>query len=573
MAAKTPRGTVSLKELIESLQKEGKEIPEDVKKLMGEEPKKESPQSTNPPDEKNTNEARIEIKTAAPSNQNTKKFTYNFVRILLGKSAAEKLIKKTLEPTAENTENTSNIKDIKSDIEDIKDHLASAAQEDKKVPLGESTNKRRGKHSAIKPSIGKRFFAAALDESVFGKQLGWKYDPYNRKRKTTQKLSSRVRSHILKTHKLTDKLTPVKAHNQAAELARNVAPDNQSQKEVFYENEIHEKNKNQEAINKKLEEILKKTKKLSENHDSLSNLIPLLMGAIAEIAGKFAPLFRIIGSIASEVGEFIANFASKVKQAVVDAWDWLKGVGSKIKQGAEDAWDDTKSAAEDVGDFFKKSYSKIKGKIEDSLPDAEDSAGGILEDTGVGLGDIAGAPAAALGGGLYAGDKITKSLEQGKKRGLVAHTAKALADAGSVNQYGMVPGMMAPVSPAPKGVAPWQPPKKKKINRVPAKSAIHENISRASQPLKNKNLVPAKNKMHEALRAASEVHSQNQSEPKVVVMKGGNRTTVIPATKNSEPLKNIPTMLLTARNGEPSINRLQSVLWNDTAGYASITRI
>jgi hypothetical protein len=589
---KTPGG-VSLTELADNFKKQGKEVPPSVQKLLDEHmPAKSVPVAKNALTKNNDNKRQsvqrakqavgqksvtpeAKEQTPAPATESTVSttpeqkptiagsqeqkpvtdqekptnagipskpntgFARNFIKNLVGKDLAAKLIKRSsVESKKEDQREETTSKDIKAvklTLEDLKKTLEAQG---KKIP-----EKLQRKSSAVKKFTSA--FASSFKRTAVKplEKLGYKFErPKAEKIEKPKKIKGET---VDKVPKQIAPLMAADLHEKFSQPQIQTSPqeklpvpqknEDQEKAQTVQTEVVHEKEA--KAINDKLDLILKELDDIKhKQHGGMGmGILGMISAAIAGLWKKIKPIFDTVKTILNSVGKI---------------WDVLKRFGSTMARFA----------------------AKLGVKIGDTLKGLGKN---LLE--GVGTAEVvAGAGAVAItAAGAYGIDRLAKyetdramkPAEALQKYGLKALGQGKFVLNGKQTTYDELPDDYKHLVGAMTGDTRGGYSKKEQ-EYVKEHSDLYKKLE-----IKTPQVAPVPKQLPERVAAASaqntEMKSAQQSQPNVLVIKGGNTTKVMPSSKKSGSL----AVQISTRNPESSISRLTSQMFDDPAGYSNISRL
>lgn len=555
-SGRTPGG-VTLAQLAQGFKNQGLEIPEHIKQLMNEQDQKPATPSKKTIDkwessrkakeEAKTNEAvdkpvkeqsqtppvekkeevqapKEETKPQEPSKPDAG-FARSFIKNLIGKNLADKLIKRSAseahQEVRREVSNTKDLKAIRLEMEEIREALL-----------------KQGKKSTIKlpqrkPSAAKKFtssFTNAFKRTAtqpFDK-LGYKFV-----RPKALKMDKPKKE---ETKKTADKVPSVIAPAMAAQLQAKLAPQkNVDQEKVEQVKTETTKESQMKAMNAKLDKILEELDHIKRK-GSGGSMLGMIAAGLAGLMGIIKPMWNAVRKLVTD----IAKIGSWIAKKLGTAWSAVKEVGSTVgrvvKNAVKKGWEVAKKVAKKGGEVIEEGAAAV-------------GVGSKALRVG---GKALGAAGAALdvGSGLY-------DLSQGERQ-----TELHGLDYISPMRLGMRAG-----EAINQGVSKLTGGEdlSEMISRIP------EKVSDALKPSATKPQ-PVPKKLPEKVATVSaqntEMKQTQKSEPQIVLIKGGNKTTVIPQKQTGAVAVSLST-----RNPERSISRLNSILFDDPAGYGNTSRL
>jgi len=557
--AKTPTG-VKLDELVSSLRTQNLQIPENIQNLLTEQQKakvekqqakklkhpgsmeeqiKQAMEKTEKAKEDETEKPKNETVKKTKSNRfgaGTRTFAYHFLKNLVGRDIAGKLIKKTDQEITSDTKPKSSstqtdLKHIKLLVEEIHDHL-----------LGKGKGILRTKG----PSRYKTFTGS------FKRNFLGHFGVATKTKPNVEKAYKEV------TPKSAEKL-PVANINEDTLAAADQSHAAKTKLEVSQA-------ASQKAIQDKLEKIKEDVEKIKKKSSlSIGAIGLLLAAALKKLWSKLdslllKPLWKLLKGMSLTLAGLATKIISKI-------WQLMKNAAKGVIGGA------------------KNLIKKGAGAVENFLVDHP-----IIGMGARALG-AAGATAATFLGVQKAADyELNQSLQQGwpmlkKEYGLepiVSKPGHFLLKGKEVTRDNL-PDQYKTLIDAYTGDTRGGTAKKAQMEVKQHQSdydalKITPKVENKPQPQVQKPIaqvqkpMPAPKQAPDRLAVASSTNAdlkdKQKSSPEVIVIKGGNKITQAPKQQD----QTATVTVIAPRNPESSFSRLSSITYDDPGSYTSLTK-
>jgi hypothetical protein len=528
-----------------------KEKPVETKETLPVATEQNSEQSTQrrvqnkPATRKPIPESEMKEKKTAAQKQSRRKgngFTQSFLKNFLGKNIANLLIKKSPSssedaPAVRESKN-SDIKQIKADVQEIKSYLISMGKTEPQKPK--------------RPGVAKRF-ASGFFNGLTRSAVPSGIKDYMFQRNTAKKVSKPEAKNDTKIQRIPTQHVPMavdaakeQIHNEGGLSDQKEAEDKKTEVEQEAQHKV-----TQTKLDKILE-LLDGIKKKSSGGGGIGGLLAALIAGVAGLINKLRA--SVLGYIKT-IGEWllkkvIASFSWLRKLG--EAAGWVKKLGAAALEGVGAA--EVVAGAGAVAITAASAYAINKMAKYETDRAMEPAKG--LEKYGL---KALGQGKFVLNGKPTTFDELPDDYKHlvgamtGDTRGGFSRKEQEYVKqhADDFKKLEIKQPNVPDVPEAQRGV----------ISRPPEKPQVQRPVA-----------APVPKQLPDKLASASadnnDMKGQATTEPVVVVVKGGNKTTVIPAPQKSGTVAFVQT-----RNPESTISRLNSSMFDDPAGYSNISRL